>query len=177
MFVLFIVLFSESAAEEQSTPERKRPLMGGALFPIDLNSELKSRLKKSGHASVSNLKTTVPAAGDTLAATGNHLNLRNTTTGSASSSDTEEGKDLGKLLRSFSKDVNQSSSSPSSSSTPANKVKDVLTNISKTLSTVSTVPLTDNAQSASDGESSGGREVKTIIKNSAVARRKKQNDW
>lgn len=30
--------------------------------------------------------------------------------------------------------------------------------------------------STSDGDSSGGREVKTIIKNSAVARRKKFND-
>lgn len=53
--------------------------------------------------------------------------------------------------------------------------------IAPTATTTDTDDTEDDASaskqaSTSDGESSGGREVKTIIKNSAVARRKKFNE-
>lgn len=176
-----------------------------SLLPIDLNAELKSRLKKSTHASVSNLKKSA----SNIETIGSILKRNDTTEqnllplphqlpispdliSSSSSSDTEDGKDLGKLLRSVSKENMYSTNSSSgggsannnnnSNNSPCNNMNKVLTNISKRLSNVATAPASslrddeNKTTSTSDGESSGGREVKTIIKNSAVARRKKLND-
>ncbi|XP_063701804.1 uncharacterized protein LOC134831897 isoform X2 [Culicoides brevitarsis] len=82
------------------------------LFPTDLSSELKSRLKKSTHASVSNLKksaTTVAAnieakkesevGGDKSTESA----IRVTSESSSESDDEEPGKNLAKILRSVSK--------------------------------------------------------------------------
>lgn len=155
-------------------------------MPIDLSAELKSRLKKSTHASVSNLKksaSSIDAIADNNPATlqsSNQLKplAMSPDFSSSSSSDFEDGKDLGKLLRSVSKEnMYSSSAGTSSSSTVTNNMNKVLNNISKRLSNVATADEGKlAATSTSDGESSGGREVKTIIKNSAVARRKKFND-
>lgn len=157
-------------------------------MPIDLSAELKSRLKKSTHASVSNLKksaSSIDAIADIQSVTpecSNQLKplAMSPDLSSSSSSDFEDGKDLGKLLRSVSKEnMYSSSAATSSSSAVTNNMNKVLNNISKRLSNVATAKEDEGklaATSTSDGESSGGREVKTIIKNSAVARRKKFND-
>lgn len=143
--------------------------MKGLQLPSDFSAELKSRLRKSTNASVSNLKKSAssidairheePMLPSALKQKMDHQ------TSSASSSDTEEGKDLGKLLRSVSKEN-------------MNSVKRGLMNLNKMLehsASVGTFGMS-GAVSTSDGESSGGREVATIIKNSAVARRKKFNE-
>lgn len=164
----------------------KRPTSIRSMLPIDLSAELKSRLKKSTHASVSNLKKSASSI-DAIAnnnpdtvESNNQLKpmALSPDLSSSSSSDFEDGKDLGKLLRSVSKEnMYSSSAGASSSSTVTSNMSKVLNNISKRLSNAATADegkLTGT--STSDGESSGGREVKTIIKNSAVARRKKFND-
>lgn len=151
----------------------RRPGMG--LFTADLNSELKSRLKKSSHATVGNLnksasnieqimstKRLMATAEQSKPSDISPAEATQSVANSGSSSDTEEGKDLGKLLRSVSKEN-------------MNSVSKALVNISKRLSGLNKDDEI-KATSTSEGESSGGREVKTIIKNSAVARRKKQTD-
>jgi len=141
--------------------------MKGLQLPTDFSAELKSRLRKSTNASVSNLKKSAssidairheePILPSALKQKIDHQ------TSSASSSDTEEGKDLGKLLRSVSKEN-------------MNSVKRGLMNLNKMLEHSASVGVMSGTVSTSDGESSGGREVATIIKNSAVARRKKFNE-
>lgn len=123
------------------------------LFPTDLNSELKNRLKKSGHASVSNLKKSASNID-----TDRNSNYFETTTLAATSprdnseSSDSEGISPGKNLAAALREVMAGGS---------NRVK--IDDANKTAST-------------SEGESSGGREISDIIKNSAVARRKKHND-
>lgn len=152
-----------------STPQEIKPkhIMKGLQLPSDFSAELKSRLRKSTNASVSNLKKSAsnidairheePILPSALKQKIDHQ------TSSASSSDTEEGKDLGKLLRSVSKEN-------------MNSVKRGLMNLNKMLEHSASVGVMSGTVSTSDGESSGGREVATIIKNSAVARRKKFNE-
>lgn len=143
--------------------------MKGQQLPSDFSAELKSRLRKSTNASVSNLKksaSSVDAMRHEEPVIAPAIILKETfnrQTSSASSSDTEEGKDLGKLLRSVSKEN-------------MNSVKRGLTNLNRMLEHSASVGIMSGAVSTSDGESSGGREVATIIKNSAVARRKKFNE-
>lgn len=141
--------------------------MKGLQLPSDFSAELKSRLRKSTNASVSNLKKSASSI-DTIRHEEPLLPSKlkqnvDHQTSSASSSDTEEGKDLGKLLRSVSKEN-------------MNSVKRGLMNLNKMLEHSASVGVMSGAVSTSDGESSGGREVATIIKNSAVARRKKFNE-
>lgn len=141
--------------------------MKGLQLPSDFSAELKSRLRKSTNASVNNLKKSA----SNIDAIRHEEPLLSSTmkekidnqASSASSSDTEEGKDLGKLLRSVSKEN-------------MNSVKRGLMNLNKMLEHSASVGGMSGAVSTSDGESSGGREVATIIKNSAVARRKKFNE-
>lgn len=178
LYSLQFTVTSEESQPKLAEPKRS-PLHGGALFPSDLNSELKLRLKKSQHASVSNLKQSQSLVTplDTVSQSSTMAPVATSSLcvppSSASSSDTDEGKDLGKLLRSFSKE-NMSSN--------VNKVNKVLVNISKRLSNVAAGTTNESNRctppsvSTSEGESSGGREVSNIIKNSAIARRKKQTD-
>lgn len=143
--------------------------MKGMQLPTDFNAELKSRLRKSSSASVSNLKSSASSIDsirheEPFLPTSSTLKQKlDNQTSSASSSDTEEGKDLGKLLRNVSKEN-------------MNSVKRGLMNLNKMLEHSASVGAMSGAVSTSDGESSGGREVATIIKNSAVARRKKFNE-
>ncbi len=167
----FLFLFSEP---HTSPPQEIKPkhFMKGLQLPSDFSAELKSRLRKSTNASVSNLKKSassidairhVEPPSSSLLPSLNQSKVEHQTS-SASSSDTEEGKDLGKLLRSVSKEN-------------MNSVKRGLMNLNKMLEhSASMGVMSSGAVSTSDGESSGGREVATIIKNSAVARRKKFNE-
>lgn len=121
------------------------------LFPTDLSSELKNRLKKSGHASVSNLKKSASSVD-----TDRHQpeivapNVRDNNSESSDSEDISPGKNLAAALREV---MAGSGSKNLSANDDANKMA-----------------------STSEGESSGGREISDIIKNSAIARRKKHND-
>lgn len=190
----------------------KRPPIRASMMPIDLNAELKSRLKISTHASVGNLQKSASSIestgfGGVLKPSAlSKLLGKNASSPSASSSDSEHhserrcSKDLGKLLRSVSKD-NMLGHHPAAatispglaaSAAASSNVNIALSNISQRLTQAATGPIaptvastTDDdteddaakrTSSTSDGDSSGGREVKTIIKNSAVARRKKFND-
>lgn len=199
----------------EATSSATRPPIR-SLLPVDLNAELKSRLKKSTHASVGNLRKSAttslagavgrdpPARGLAPSATAANVALLAARSPSSSvSSDTDgtatdpSGKDLGKLLRSLSKENvlghPTAAVASSSGSGQPNPLSRALSNISQRLSHAATGTISstttedddddndiDNDNDAncktSDGESSGGREVKTIIKNSAVARRKKFND-
>lgn len=144
--------------------------MKGLQLPSDFSAELKSRLRKSTNASVSNLKKSASSI-DTIrheeppVLPSTVKQKSDQQTSSASSSDTEEGKDLGKLLRSVSKEN-------------MNSVKRGLMNLNKMLEHSASVGggMGGAVSTSDDGESSGGREVATIIKNSAVARRKKFNE-
>ncbi|XP_037029345.1 uncharacterized protein LOC119069403 isoform X2 [Bradysia coprophila] len=158
---------SHKSAQPETQPPPKY-FMKGLQLPSDFSAELKSRLRKSTNASVSNLKKSASSIDairheEPLLPSSMLKQKLDNQTSSASSSDTEEGKDLGKLLRSVSKEN-------------MNSVKRGLMNLNKMLEHSALVGAMSGATSTSDGESSGGREVATIIKNSAVARRKKFNE-
>ncbi|XP_053687080.1 serine-rich adhesin for platelets [Sabethes cyaneus] len=149
------------------------------LFPSDLNSELKSRLKKSTHSSVSNLKksTTVSSIANDAPRVG-------------SSSDDEDdgvapGKNLAKMLRNVS---NTAASSSSSSVVGGSYVPPGGVALFPPSSAVPVAlptafaPLKKNEYAASgttsDGEhpASSRGNADSILKNPAVARRRRQNE-
>lgn len=159
------------------------------MFPKDLNSELKNRLKKSTHATVSNLKKS-----NTL----DHLLHKNEsdvtnlskTTESSSESD-EDGvdpdKNLAKILRSVSKEnMHRFPNTQQIEKTQVHQPQHddalhLVRNLSSLEKGVSEADLKASGYiggttSTSEGESSGGREITSIIKNSAVARRRKLNE-
>lgn len=198
-------------ASTATTTVKRPPILRASMMPIDLNAELKSRLKRSTHASVGNLQKSASSVettgfGGVPKPSALSKLIGNNASSSSSSSDSEHhperrcSKDLGKLLRSVSKD-NMLGHQPTASVSPglaaaaaaSSNVNQALSNISQRLTNAATGPIgpttivstTDDdteddaaakRTSTSDGDSSGGREVKTIIKNSAVARRKKFND-
>nr|XP_036670783.1 uncharacterized protein LOC108012451 isoform X3 [Drosophila suzukii] len=126
--------------------------MGRGLMPVDLNAELKNRLKRSTHATVSNLRKSATSA--------------DATRGTSDEVDNPQ-RNLAQILRSVSKE----------NSTPKH---DDAVSLVRNLSTlgqprsVASEDAVGNCASASEGESSGGREIEAIIKNSAVARRRRQ---
>ncbi|XP_032575559.1 supervillin isoform X14 [Drosophila sechellia] len=125
--------------------------MGRGLMPVDLNAELKNRLKRSTHATVSNLRKSATSADATRAASDEVDNPQ---------------RNLAQILRNVSEN-----------STPKH---DDAVNLVRNLSTLGQPrslardDAAGNCASASEGESSGGREIEAIIKNSAVARRRRQ---
>lgn len=141
------------------------------LFPTDLSSELKSRLKKSTHASVSNLKksaTTVIPSGTKEPETTDEIKdkshdsvIRATSESSSESEDDDEeniepGKNLAKILRSVSKASTQDD-----------------TKMLKSL--VSAGRSAQNArggQSSEESENLSSKDLFSSIANSAVARRR-----
>ncbi|XP_033161693.1 serine-rich adhesin for platelets isoform X3 [Drosophila mauritiana] len=126
--------------------------MGRGLMPVDLNAELKNRLKRSTHATVSNLRKSATSADATRPASDEVDNPQ---------------RNLAQILRNVSKE----------NSTPKH---DDAVNLVRNLSTLGQPrslardDAAGNCASASEGESSGGREIEAIIKNSAVARRRRQ---
>ncbi|XP_055913672.1 uncharacterized protein LOC129947223 isoform X7 [Eupeodes corollae] len=166
------------------------------FLPMDLNSELKNRLKRSTHATVSNLRKSA-----TVENTPHVLELgspKKTEDPTNSSSSEEEGvdpqKNLAKILRSVSKESMPRQQSkehiithqfPVPGTRPAMVPQhdDTMSLVRNLTSLEKRIPEAGNATqsgscitSTSEGESSGGREVSEIIKNSAVARRRKLND-
>ncbi|XP_043649612.1 serine-rich adhesin for platelets isoform X4 [Drosophila teissieri] len=126
--------------------------MGRGLMPVDLNAELKNRLKRSTHATVSNLRKSATTADATRAASDEVDNPQ---------------RNLAQILRNVSKE----------NSTPKHDDAVSLVRNLSTLGQPRSLARDDaagNCASASEGESSGGREIEAIIKNSAVARRRRQ---
>nr|XP_040229634.2 uncharacterized protein LOC120953590 isoform X6 [Anopheles coluzzii] len=135
------------------------------LFPADLNSELKSRLKKSTHSAVSNLKksttvSSIEAAAPTAPA------VRSSSESEEEDDDDEDGvapgKNLAKMLRNVSNTANNSGASqpPPPSYIPL---------------PIPAFPRTF-AGSDADGGNALNRELLSINKNPAVARRRRQNE-
>lgn len=126
--------------------------MGRGLMPVDLNAELKNRLKRSTHATVSNLRKSATSTDATRAASDEVDNPQ---------------RNLAQILRNVSKE----------NSTPKHDDAVSLVRNLSTLGQPRSLARDDaagNCASASEGESSGGREIEAIIKNSAVARRRRQ---
>ncbi|GAB0094603.1 uncharacterized protein DMENIID0001_099230 [Sergentomyia squamirostris] len=146
------------------------------LFPMDLNSELKSRLKKSTHASVGNLKKSATAQilAPVQPSTAPSAEVHRADKTPSESSDSEEGispsKNLAAILRSVSKENIQKSQK-----TPQSNESDDVRSLKMNLANIR-MKDPEPDKSTSDGESSGGKEVANIIKNSAIARRRKLAD-
>ena len=174
------------------------------LFPSDLNSELKSRLEKSKHASVSNLKKTLSSNINTPTTDDNNQIKRSIKktdddlfilkNKSDEHNNISPSKNLAKILRNVTKEncssVNKVNNNKQliggeqhhniESEDARNLVRNLVSlekGIAKQqIDNENKNIATDTKSTTSEGESSGGREIATIIKNSAVARRRRQND-
>ncbi|XP_049540613.1 uncharacterized protein LOC125954400 isoform X3 [Anopheles darlingi] len=149
------------------------------LFPADLNSELKSRLKKSTHSAVSNLKksttvSSIDGVGSLLYPSPHAAN------GSSSESEDDEdgvapGKNLAKMLRNVSNTANSSVAPPpsyiplpiASGTSPFHRPP-----------TAAAAAAAAAAATTGEGDSAipGGFSRDSISKNPAVARRRRQNE-
>lgn len=153
------------------------------LFPTDLSSELKSRLKKSTHASVSNLKksaTTVDNTNDptenfekkdeegqNLSQDSSAIRLHSESS-SESDDEIEPGKNLAKILRSVSK----ASTSLSTTDNTDENTKELL----KSLVNVGKSAQHARAHHDDNDGPLCGKELLSAVKNSTEARRKKINE-
>ncbi|XP_037907109.1 uncharacterized protein LOC119649162 isoform X6 [Hermetia illucens] len=172
------------------------------MFPTDLSSELKNRLKKSTHATVSNLRKSATSDQPIPRGPSEIAPPRPVTPAdepSSSESDDDDGvdpeKNLAKILRSVSKEnMNRASktqqsqkTAPTSGGLPSvESHHDDTINLVRNLASLEKGPTAaelksagyapQSATSTSEGESSGGREITSIIKNSAIARRRKLNE-
>lgn len=181
-----------------------KPKMGCVgLFPSALNSELKNRLKKSTHASVANLKKSKSNILDSTTFSSNNDNNNNTSlnknnnnennSSHDSSSDSDNivpSKNLAQALRNLSSSSTTSQSAFAGVDNTVDRINDNnninINNSDDTKSLISNLQNFDKTikeqiqqqhhSSTSEGESSGGREISEIIKNSAIARRKKYSD-
>uniref|UniRef100_T1GPY5 Uncharacterized protein n=1 Tax=Megaselia scalaris TaxID=36166 RepID=T1GPY5_MEGSC len=137
---------------------------------MDLNSELKNRLKKSTHATVSNLQKSASSIDATKQSDSDDEGV-------------EPHKNLAKILRSVSKEnmyKQQPQSQPQPPRPASQPAHDDTMNLLKNLSSlekrIPEIAAASGVTSTSEGESSGGREVSEIIKNSVSARRRKLQD-
>ncbi|XP_035907711.1 uncharacterized protein LOC118510245 isoform X4 [Anopheles stephensi] len=135
------------------------------LFPADLNSELKSRLKKSTHSAVSNLKksttvSTIHDAPNSFGAPGTHPE-----SSSESEDDDDDGvapgKNLAKMLRNVSNTANSGSGG---GSVPPSYIP------------LPVVPFPRSFATSEPESQALNRELQSINKNPAVARRRRQNE-
>jgi hypothetical protein len=138
------------------------------LFPMDLNSELKLRLQKSKHASVSNLKKSATTVDYSL-----HDMAKHQSSSESEDEHVDPGKNLAKLLRNVSKGDQLPGNVRDETNSKKTTLLKNLVNLDKTK--------TDDRKmlSTSEGESSGGggcKEISSTIKNSAIARRRKFNE-
>ncbi|XP_062710041.1 uncharacterized protein LOC109414826 isoform X8 [Aedes albopictus] len=160
---------------------------GIGLFPADLNSELKSRLRKSTHSSVSNLKKSTTVSNiecDAVAAA-----AATAAVGSSSESDEEDGvapgKNLAKMLRNVSNTAASSTTAAAGGYVPPGGVA-LFPSVPSSfvpLKKSDLVASGSGSGATSDGEhpasvgGGGGRgNVDSILKNPAVARRRRQNE-
>uniref|UniRef100_A0A2M4CLF2 Uncharacterized protein n=1 Tax=Anopheles darlingi TaxID=43151 RepID=A0A2M4CLF2_ANODA len=148
------------------------------LFPADLNSELKSRLKKSTHSAVSNLKksttvSSIDGVGSLLYPSPHAAN------GSSSESEDDEdgvapGKNLAKMLRNVSNTAN------SSVAPPPSYIPLPIASGTSPFHRPPTAAAAAAAAAATTGEGDsaipGGFSRDSISKNPAVARRRRQNE-
>ncbi|XP_075160690.1 supervillin isoform X5 [Haematobia irritans] len=131
----------------------KSSVMGGiGLLPTDLSNELKNRLKSSQNSSV--------------------MNLRKSATTNNAVRDLQEQQQPPMPVMASSR----SSAETSGQHDDAVSLVRNLTNLGKPPQLRDPMKTEPDIASASEGESSGGREVSEIIKNSAVARRRKFNE-
>ncbi|XP_054084560.1 uncharacterized protein LOC105220753 isoform X8 [Zeugodacus cucurbitae] len=129
----------------------KSKSIGVGFMPMDLSSELKNRLKSSTHASVSNLRKSATTHNANRVLDEQASGVTATTAAGAPQHD-----DAVSLVRNLS-----NLGRPPTSTSVGGGVAGLRG---------------DTIASTSEGESSGGREISEIIKNSAVARRRKLND-
>ncbi|XP_059216277.1 uncharacterized protein LOC106082465 isoform X10 [Stomoxys calcitrans] len=133
----------------------KSSVIGGIGFmPTDLSNELKNRLKSSQNSSVTNLRksaTTSNAVRDLQQSVPMAPTVLAPNASTSAISSTGQHDDAVSLVRN-------------------------LTNLGKPPQLRDPMKMEPDIASASEGESSGGREVSEIIKNSAVARRRKFNE-
>ncbi|CAD7004725.1 unnamed protein product [Ceratitis capitata] len=135
----------------------KSKSIGVGFMPMDLSSELKNRLKSSTHASVSNLRKSATTHNAARASDENVSALANSATSTSSGAIGPQHDDAVSLVRNLSNLGRPPLAGTSGSGASSLRGGDVIA-------------------STSEGESSGGREISEIIKNSAVARRRKLND-
>ncbi|XP_069967792.1 uncharacterized protein Svil isoform X8 [Bactrocera oleae] len=132
----------------------KSKSIGVGFMPMDLSSELKNRLKSSTHASVANLRKSATTL-NANRVQDEHASAATATI--AASGGAPQHDDAVSLVRNLS----NLGRPPTSTSGGGG---------------VAALRSGDTIASTSEGESSGGREISEIIKNSAVARRRKLND-
>ncbi|XP_061394991.1 mucin-2 [Musca vetustissima] len=129
----------------------KSSVIGGVgLMPTALSNELKNRLKSSQNATVSNLRKSATTSDAVRELQPTSTNI-SSTSGVLPTTSTGQHDDTVSLVRN-------------------------LTNLGKPPQLRDPMKMEPDIASASEGESSGGREVSEIIKNSAVARRRKFNE-
>lgn len=135
----------------------KSSVIGGGIgfMPTDLSNELKNRLKCSQNASVGNLRKSATTS-DAV----RELQQQQQPTPASASGIT----------------ATTTSNLTSGQHDDAVSLVRNLTNLGKPPQLRDPMKLEPDIASASEGESSGGREVSEIIKNSAVARRRKFNE-
>ncbi|XP_050337283.1 uncharacterized protein LOC126763630 isoform X6 [Bactrocera neohumeralis] len=134
----------------------KSKSIGVGFMPMDLSSELKNRLKSSTHASVSNLRKSATTHNANRVQDAHASGAAATIAATAASGGgAPQHDDAVSLVRNLS----NLGRPPTATSGGGGGLRGA-----------------DTIASTSEGESSGGREVSEIIKNSAVARRRKLND-
>ncbi|XP_039964806.1 uncharacterized protein LOC120777509 isoform X8 [Bactrocera tryoni] len=134
----------------------KSKSIGVGFMPMDLSSELKNRLKSSTHASVSNLRKSATTHNANRVQDAHASGAAATIAATAASGGgAPQHDDAVSLVRNLS----NLGRPPTATSGGGGALRGA-----------------DTIASTSEGESSGGREVSEIIKNSAVARRRKLND-
>lgn len=126
-------------------------------MPMDLSSELKNRLKSSTHASVANLRKSATTLNANRVQDEHGSAATATIAASAASGGVPQHDDAVSLVRNLSNLGRPPTSTSGGGGGAALRSGDTIA-------------------STSEGESSGGREISEIIKNSAVARRRKLND-
>ncbi|XP_049314849.1 uncharacterized protein LOC105227966 isoform X13 [Bactrocera dorsalis] len=133
----------------------KSKSIGVGFMPMDLSSELKNRLKSSTHASVSNLRKSATTHNANRVQDAQASGAAATIAATAAPGGAPQHDDTVSLVRNLS----NLGRPPTATSGGGGGLRGA-----------------DTIASTSEGESSGGREVSEIIKNSAVARRRKLND-
>ncbi|KAL9910395.1 supervillin isoform 7-T7 [Glossina fuscipes fuscipes] len=126
------------------------------LMTSDLNNELKNRLKSSEHATVTNLRKSCTTSDTKLSLETDQTTTTTTATTTTAAALHDDTVSLVRNLSSLGKLPTERRLAPSSGGDGNDNETEIA--------------------STSEGESSGGREISEIIKNSAIARRRKLAD-
>ncbi|KFB36004.1 hypothetical protein ZHAS_00002983 [Anopheles sinensis] len=151
------------------------------LFPADLNSELKSRLKKSTHSAVSNLKKSTTVSNIDASSVPLYLQHQRSASGGGSSSESEDdddegvapGKNLAKMLRNVSNTANSGVGGGGGGAyIPPSYIPLPVARDGASVGS----PFAQRSFGGGEGEGGYNRELAAINKNPAVARRRRQNE-